>query len=142
MSQVRNALKRAENWDGKEVFTGESPVFDPSTVVLSRQARPTSGLAKETALAVLDSIEKDEEPSLKPAAFPRWMPRWCRRLIRTHTQVARCTGTTRRGLPCRAPAMDNGFCRMHGGERAASITERAAQTRVSLLGRLLPSWRT
>lgn len=29
--------------------------------------------------------------------------------------VARCGAKTRRGTPCRAPAMANGRCRMHGG---------------------------
>jgi hypothetical protein len=36
---------------------------------------------------------------------------------------ARCSGNTRNGMPCRAPAMDNGFCRMHGGVRQRSIVE-------------------
>ena len=27
----------------------------------------------------------------------------------------RCAARTRRGTPCRAPAMPNGRCRMHGG---------------------------
>lgn len=31
------------------------------------------------------------------------------------SQVARCGAKTRRGAPCRAPAMANGRCRMHGG---------------------------
>ena len=28
----------------------------------------------------------------------------------------RCGARTRRGTPCRAPAMGNGRCRMHGGK--------------------------
>jgi hypothetical protein len=136
MSHVRNALKRAENWEGKEVFTGEKPVFDPAIVVFQNPERPN-----RVPLPV-SQPEPEATPEIRTSPFPQWMPRWCRRLIRTHTQIARCTSTTRRGLPCRAPAMDNGLCRMHGGERAPSVTERVAQTRASLLGRLLPSWRT
>jgi len=32
--------------------------------------------------------------------------------------VPRCNGLTRVGVSCRAPAMANGFCRMHGGSRS------------------------
>ena len=28
---------------------------------------------------------------------------------------ARCGASTRKGIPCRSPAMTNGRCRMHGG---------------------------
>ena len=30
--------------------------------------------------------------------------------------AARCGARTRQGTPCRAPAMANGRCRMHGGK--------------------------
>ena len=30
--------------------------------------------------------------------------------------VPRCGAQTRRGTPCKAPAMANGRCRMHGGK--------------------------
>src|SRR5712692_2539533 len=38
----------------------------------------------------------------------------------------RCGAKTRRGTPCRAPAMANGRCRMHGG---ASTGPRTSQGR-------------
>jgi hypothetical protein len=140
MSHVRNALKRAEGWEGKSVFTGqhETPVFDPSKVVLPHQklfAAP-SPHAAETA------VEQTIEPEMvarSSRGILRFLPRWIRRRIRTHTQIARCTGMTRRGVACRAPAMDNGFCRMHGGERTMPLVERVSQRGVSLLGRILPA---
>ena len=33
-----------------------------------------------------------------------------------HAAAPRCGAKTRRGTPCRAPAMANGRCRMHGGK--------------------------
>ncbi len=35
----------------------------------------------------------------------------------------RCGARTRRGVPCRAPAMANGRCRMHGGKSTGPRTE-------------------
>jgi len=46
----------------------------------------------------------------------------------------RCAAKTRAGCPCRAPAMTNGRCRMHGGASTGARTEaglaglRAART--------------
>jgi hypothetical protein len=43
----------------------------------------------------------------------------------------RCGAKTRRGTPCRAPAMSNGRCRLHGGKstgpRTAEGLERCRQ---------------
>jgi len=36
--------------------------------------------------------------------------------------VPRCGAKTRRGTPCRAPAMANGRCRMHGGKSTGPRT--------------------
>lgn len=36
--------------------------------------------------------------------------------------VPRCSGLTRAGSPCRAPAMANGLCRMHGGSRQRRVS--------------------
>ncbi len=143
MSHVRNALKRAEGWQGKSVFTGqqETPVFDPSKVVL-----PHQNLFAVTSIHAAAQKPETDEITVEPlrtarpsSGIIRLLPRWIRRRIRTHTQIARCTGMTRRGLPCRAPAMDNGFCRMHGGERTQPLVERISPRRVSFLARFLPA---
>ena len=42
-------------------------------------------------------------------------------LPRTTYQVARCSAVTRNGVACRAPAMANGRCRMHGGSKQRAI---------------------
>jgi hypothetical protein len=47
---------------------------------------------------------------------------------RTGFPVPRCNGLTRAGMPCRAPAMANGFCRMHGGSRNGKIAPAAPET--------------
>src|SRR5271168_5267291 len=123
MSRVRNALKRAGNWDGAPVTTRLVPQLVPDA-----RETPVSGSGTSDGgvpgtgdlpprLAAL--LSETEEPAAaaapkKSSRIPRWLPRRCRRLIRTHTQVARCSSVTRRGLPCRGPAMDNGLCRMHG----------------------------
>ena len=44
-------------------------------------------------------------------------------LPRTTYQVARCSAVTRNGVACRAPAMANGRCRMHGGSKQRAIWE-------------------
>ena len=38
------------------------------------------------------------------------------------SKVTRCGAKTRRGTPCRAPAMKNGRCRMHGGGSTGPLT--------------------
>jgi len=38
------------------------------------------------------------------------------------SSVPRCGAMTRRGTPCRAPAMANGRCRMHGGKSTGPRT--------------------
>lgn len=35
--------------------------------------------------------------------------------LTTANKSPRCGATTRKGTPCKAPAMKNGRCRMHGG---------------------------
>lgn len=48
----------------------------------------------------------------------------------------RCGARTRRGTPCRAPAMANGRCRMHGGKSTGPRTpeglERSRRARIKL----------
>lgn len=57
------------------------------------------------------------------------------------TNAPRCGARTRRGAPCRQPAMANGRCRMHGGKstgpRSADGVERlrTAHTRHGAYGK-------
>jgi len=73
--------------------------------------------------------EEHEEADISKPVISRsriyvWLRRLYRRFFSTPTPVPRCSALTRRGLPCRAPAMDNGVCRMHGGERRPTLRER------------------
>jgi hypothetical protein len=63
----------------------------------------------------------------QPAPLRSFKDRILRRIrrlmgMRTAGPVPRCSGVTRRGVPCRAPAMSNGYCRMHGGANTARLT--------------------
>jgi hypothetical protein len=42
------------------------------------------------------------------------LPPWRMTMPLAHACL-RCGARTRRGMPCRSPAMDNARCRMHGG---------------------------
>jgi len=111
MSRVREALKMAHDWEGKAVFTGER---EAQPAVGSRFSGPSLPFIPEPVRA-------------RPSRSPRWLRRLKRRMGLGRVQVApRCIGTTRRGDPCRAPAMDNGYCRMHGGARGSETPARAA----------------
>jgi len=44
-------------------------------------------------------------------------------LPRNTYQVPKCSAVTRNGVPCRAPSMANGRCRMHGGSKQRGIWE-------------------
>jgi hypothetical protein len=107
MSRVRDALKLADNWQGKSVFTGGARA--PSQV-----PQVFSG----------PSFAAQSDPlKARPSMLSRWLRRLKRRIGLGRIGVApRCAGTTRRGILCRAPAMVNGYCRMHGGSRRTEIT--------------------
>ena len=116
MSRVRNALRLAENWEGKSVFTGQA-----ETVIRSaRTFEP--GVPMERMLQAHQ--QSDAAPASQPSKISRWARRWSRRFLRTTTMVPRCSATTRRGTLCRGPAMANGYCRMHGGARDRPFTHR------------------
>lgn len=63
------------------------------------------------------------------------------------SSAPRCGARTRRGQPCRAPAMTNGRCRMHGGTSTGPRTEeglarlRRARTRTGLHTSEMREWR-
>lgn len=59
----------------------------------------------------------------------------------------RCCAQTRSGLPCRSPAMANGWCRMHGGastgpRMAGGLARlRQARTRTGMHTAEMREWR-
>ena len=58
-------------------------------------------------------------PKAPRSAFVRLWRRFLRAIgFRTGRRVPTCNGLTRVGESCRAPAMANGLCRMHGGSRS------------------------
>ena len=61
-------------------------------------------------------MERDKDPMHR-------LPDWRATLPRAQA-APRCGAKTRGGWPCRAPAMPNGRCRMHGG---ASTGPRTAE---------------
>lgn len=136
MSRVRSALRRADDWDGKSVFTGEAErlpaigTFGPSKrIVLT---------ASSIATAAAAQAAEDEAPGSQSGKW-NWWRRLRRKFFRSASPVPKCSGTTRRGHPCRAPAMDNGYCRMHGGERRVTIADRVPGSALArLLARLRP----
>ncbi len=103
MSRVRNALKMAGTWP-------------------QDQQNPQPQFVQAAKLEVPPEVEPPQEIPVAvqvPAPRPVY-ERWLRRVqgwIGRHRSlpVPKCSGLTRRGLPCRAPAMSNGLCRMHGG---------------------------
>lgn len=131
MSRVRNALKLAENWEGKSVFTGQP---EPAGHPVSNFVPATRPIALvEVSHAEVE--ETEESSASRPSVVLRWVRRWRKRFTGTMAPIPKCTGTTRRGLPCRAPAMNNGYCRMHGGAR---VTEPVA-SRPRIFARFLPA---
>ena len=43
------------------------------------------------------------------------------------TKAPRCGAKTRKGTPCKAPAMKNGRCRFHGGKSTGAKTKEGKQ---------------
>ena len=118
MSSVRKALKISDVWQPKPAVPSEGRA-------LPLGARPGPS---EPVTAPIDtpSDEELEDLTQVPASLPKaplsFTARLVRRVkrllrIRSGGVVPRCNGFTRHGLLCRAPAMLNGYCRMHGGSR-------------------------
>jgi hypothetical protein len=127
MSRVRNALRLAENWEGKSIFTGQ-----PEPV-----SRPTGTLAPAIPMdhMLRKHQELDAAPAPRPSGISHWMRRWSRRFLRTTTKVSPCTATTRRGQLCRGLAMHNGYCHMHGGARVRPWSERMLDAHRALIAK-------
>lgn len=43
------------------------------------------------------------------------------------TRNGRCGAATRQGTPCKAPALDNGRCKLHGGRSSGPKSEEGRQ---------------
>ena len=139
MSQVRNALKRADQLESKEVQLGqpESQVAALVTLDVSVQPAALVSLKEETRGEPAD--EAVGTPTRDSSALPRWPPLWFSRMAVGDKEALRCSATTRRGDPCRAAAMDNGLCRMHGSARVREFHQRNGgrqDQRVGVIGTL------
>jgi hypothetical protein len=106
MSKVRNALRMAGTWPQEQASSPAHPAL----------------VSQTKAYAEPEMEPESERPALldQPAPQRSILARFFRRIrrwmgLRAGGPVPRCNSVTRRGLPCRAPAMANGFCRMHGG---------------------------
>jgi len=113
---VRNAF--ATPGTGVEV---QEPVF--AAVGAAALAHPCAVSEGEPQAAwPTEALLPESRPTLSSfARFTRKVRRWFG--LPVGRAPARCSGITRNGLPCRAPAMDNGQCRMHGGVRQRSLVE-------------------
>lgn len=109
MSRVRSALKMAGTWPQDQ--QNPQPHFVQAANV---EVSPELGPHREIATAA---------PATRPV-YERFLRR-VRGWLGKHSSgpVPKCSGVTRRGLPCRAPAMSNGLCRMHGGEKATALRQ-------------------
>lgn len=108
MSKVRNALKMAGTWPQENSDIAAQP---PGTATKSDSPPTEPG---------------SQSPLSDPPQSVSLMAHWIRRVRRwmgwkVSGPVPRCSGVTRRGVPCRAPAMANGLCRMHGGARLTGV---------------------
>lgn len=130
MSRVRDALKRANGIQTSTEIHDEPPRA-LGTALLEVTFGPES-----SAPANDPEGDTTSEPAPKHNPLLRW--KWVRKMlrlagIRTSGPVPKCQGTTRSGLPCRGPAMANGFCRLHGGSRRRPAAEKVH----SLLDRVI-----
>jgi hypothetical protein len=107
MSRVRDALKKADSWQQEQ--PNQAPVQPLPRVVLDFAAQ-TPALVSDPEVSVPSAAER----------FVGLVREWLG-LRRKGAPVPRCSGSTRKGLPCRAPAMANGYCRMHGGSRRGRL---------------------
>lgn len=114
MSRVASALKVA----GEKHPAFEGIVAHRSVPVVEKPAED------------FDDPAQPGKPAVSmPARILRTVRRWLG--MKSGGPVPTCSGWTRHGLKCRAPAMANGVCRMHGGSRnplaKPSPSEKLAQ---------------
>ncbi len=119
MSSVRKALKIADVWQPKPAVPSEGRVL-PLGPSQQTPSVPLDAPIDTTTDEELEGITQLPASLPKaPLSFTARLVRRVKRLLRMRSGriVPRCNGFTRNGLSCRAPAMLNGYCRMHGGSR-------------------------
>jgi hypothetical protein len=113
MSRVYEALRMAESQ--------QRPKQPPPllrTERLTLVSAPVEPLPEATR-APAPEPTPEPAPKAPRSAFLRLWRRFLRAIgFRTGRRVPTCNGLTRVGESCRAPAMANGLCRMHGGSRS------------------------
>jgi Family of unknown function (DUF5763) len=120
----RPGPSRSGEVSGTQRQSAESGDVYPIGVVQAIFSGEPEALARESA--------GDQEPPAKSRGLrmhPLLRQRWLRRMlrfagVRLGGPVPTCQGVTRLGVPCRGPAMANGFCRQHGGSRNGVLAER------------------
>jgi hypothetical protein len=130
MSRVADALKRANTMNGELARTGDAGSGRPSDFnehnvqgkMAQEEIAPGEHLSEEPTA---DPLQPGNSRGLAARVLrSRWMRRILRLLrIRTGGPVPTCTGMTKLGQPCRAPAMANGLCHQHGGSRSIIMSE-------------------
>jgi hypothetical protein len=118
MSSVRKALKISDVWQPKPAVPSEARVLPLGP----RSQTPHLLVEAPVDTATGEELEDITLPASLPKAplsFTARLVRLVKRVLRMRSGVVvpRCNGLTRNGLSCRAPAMLNGYCRMHGGSR-------------------------
>ncbi len=119
MSSVRKALKISDVWQPKPAILSQGralplgPRAQTPSVPVDAPLETTTDEELEDITQLPDSLPK------APLSFTARLVRRVKRLLRIRSGVVvpRCNSLTRHGQSCRAPAMLNGYCRMHGGSR-------------------------
>ena len=110
MSRVHRALELAVAEQRKHANIATPPKLPVKLIITT---------APDVATSALESSVPEESLRVQLTFWGRLMRRVKRWLgLRAGGPVPICTGLTRKGTPCRAPAMANGYCRMHGGSRS------------------------
>ena len=123
MSRVRDALRRSETWQERPRVP--QPMRLPPNPGPAKPHFEAASPFKESELAAETPETSGAGHSLVLSSQVR---RWFNRArrwagLRTGVPVQLCKGMTRVGLPCRGPAMANGYCRLHGGSRRAPLQQ-------------------
>ena len=102
-----------------------TPIFPAAATFVAAPMKPTIRPETEIKVSPDVSSQKLAESHHHHSGFSRAIRKLRRWVGLSVGRIpARCSGNARSGMPCRGPAMDNGFCRMHGGKREQSLVER------------------
>lgn len=120
MSRVHDALRKAETFPNHPAAPFR-PSFAPPVAV--EIPLPEPQVESEAPV----EPEASDESAAKPKRWRFPFFRKFARLLgfRTGTPPKRCSGVNRKGEPCGAPSMANGFCYSHGGSRHTHMEQHA-----------------